>query len=341
MRSTGADFDQSPPARGLRNIDTMKSVNPGSPAPVAGEKIPVFLTTGVTYDEKRLTRQIGELLEAAVPDLSRQTRVLVKPNLLTGKTAPATTHPLVVKGVVAYLLDGGARVVVGDSPAFGTAEKVARKTGLAAALSGFPVEIVSLGAARKTVLDCGVTIGLSGRALDTELILNLPKLKAHSQFRVTGAVKNLFGCVVGARKALAHYRHGHLSSLFHRMLIDISQLLPDTISVMDAVTVMSGTGPIDGAARDLSFIGASTSPVALDTAVYTALGLSPSDMIIWREARARGIRGSDPKQIVYPFASPEEIDTSGFILPGSLKPVTFHPFRLLKGRLKSLISRLA
>ncbi len=317
----------------------MKSESRNSTAPGAEKNIPVFLTTGVTYDEKRLTRQIGELLEAVIVDLPRHTRVLVKPNLISAKKKLATTHPLVVKGAVSYLLDCGARIVVGDSPAIGTAEKVARKNGLADALSEFSIDVVSLGAARKIVLDCGVTIGLSGQALDTDLIVSLPKLKAHGQLLVTGAVKNLFGCVVGARKALAHYRHGHMSSLFHQMLIEISQVLPRTISIMDAITVMSGTGPIDGTAATLSLLGASENPVALDTAIYTALGLYPADVIIWQEALAKGVTGSDSDQIEYPLAHSGDIDVSRFSIPATLKPVTFHPFRLLKGRLKSLMAR--
>ena len=304
-----------------------------------GSRVCVWFATGITYDPQLLTRRIGELLEVLIPDLPHQTRVLVKPNLLTGKTTLATTHPLVVKGVVTYLLDCGAKVVVGDSPAFGPAEKVAQKNGLAAVISGLSVELVSLGAARKIGLPCGVSVGISGQALDTELILNLPKLKAHSQLLVTGAVKNLFGCVVGARKALAHYRYGDISTLFHQMLIEIMQALPRTVSVMDAVTVMSETGPINGSACDLFLLGASESPVALDTAIYSALGLSPADVILWNKARAMGILGSDPDCIDYPFACPEDIDTTSLVLPDTLKPVSFNPVRLVKGRLKSVMAR--
>jgi len=302
-------------------------------------RISVFLSTGATYDDRPLTRLIGERLTAVLPDLRRQTDVLVKPNLLMGRKFLATTHPLVVKGVVQYLLDCGARVVVGDSPAFGLAEKVAAKTGLTAALAPLPVNLVSLDRPRKVQLPCGVTVGLARRALDAELILNVPKLKAHGQLRLTGAVKNLFGCVVGARKALAHYRHGDVATRFHEMLVEISQVLPRTISVMDAITVMSGTGPIDGTAAELRLLGVSESPVALDTAIYTALGLSPADVVVWQEALSRHLAGSDPDRIDYPLAHPGAIDVTRFSIPATLKPVTFHPVRLVKGRIKSLAAR--
>jgi uncharacterized protein (DUF362 family) len=37
-------------------------------------------------------------------------------------------------------------------------------------------------------------------------VINLPKFKTHGLTRLTGAVKNLFGCLPGAQKAGFHAR---------------------------------------------------------------------------------------------------------------------------------------
>ena len=42
---------------------------------------------------------------------------------------------------------------------------------------------------------------ISRAILDADLIINVPKFKTHMQTRVTGAVKNMFGILVGAEKA--------------------------------------------------------------------------------------------------------------------------------------------
>ena len=47
------------------------------------------------------------------------------------------------------------------------------------------------------------------------------------------------------------------------------QAMPETVSLVDGVMSMQRTGPIDGDPFDLSLLGASSNPVALDTALYT------------------------------------------------------------------------
>jgi uncharacterized protein (DUF362 family) len=290
------------------------------------------------YEPRPVRKSVGMLLETIQCRPSKGTRILVKPNLLTPKKALATTHPLVVRAVCEYFLDYGAMVSVGDSPAFGTAKKVANSNGLAEALDGLPIEIINLSRPTKIRLASGISIGISQKALEKDLIINVAKLKAHSQLRVTAAVKNFFGCVVGFRKALAHCRYGDMSNLFESLLIEIMQALPETVSLVDGVMTMQRTGPIDGDPFDLSLLGASSNPVALDTALYTILGLQPHHVPLL-ESQKRGLSGAHIHELNYPLAQPEEFDTAGLTLPSPLKPVTFYSIRFLKGRLKSMFHR--
>jgi len=301
--------------------------------------IPVALCRVSKYEPRPVRKSVGMLLETIRCRPPRGARILVKPNLLTPKKALATTHPLVVKAVCEYLLDYGARVSVGDSPAFGTAEKVANANGLVEALNGLPIEIINLSRPTKIRLASGISIGISQKALEKDLIINVAKLKAHSQLRVSAAVKNFFGCVVGFRKALAHCQYGDMSNLFESLLIELMQAMPETVSLVDAVVAMQRTGPIDGDPFDLSLLGASSNPVALDTALYTILGLQPHHVPLWLESQKRGLSGAHIHELSYPLAQPEEFDAAGFTLPSILKPVTFHPVRFLSGRLKSMFNR--
>jgi uncharacterized protein (DUF362 family) len=201
--------------------------------------IPVHLARCAGYDHPDLPGTVAGLLGRVLPQDLAGVRVLVKPNLVGPRTmALATTHPAVVRAVCLALLARGAEVRVGDSPAFGTARSMARLTGLTRALAGLPVRIVNLGRPRPLRLSFGATIGLSADALDAGLIVNLPKLKAHSQMRVTGAVKNLFGCVVGFRKAFAHARHGDHGCRFASLILEVAQALPPTVSLVDGVTAI-------------------------------------------------------------------------------------------------------
>ena len=142
-------------------------------------------------------------LEQAGPGHMRSLRgakVLVKPNLLTA-TPLACTSPEVTAAVCSWLLDQGAHVTVLDSPGFGRAESVARAIGLTELLRPLGLAVTGPGNAVSLKLDNGSRFGVSRQALECDLILSVPRVKAHSQMLLTLAVKNLFGLVVGMRKA--------------------------------------------------------------------------------------------------------------------------------------------
>jgi uncharacterized protein (DUF362 family) len=267
-------------------------------------------------------------------------RVLVKPNLVAPRNAALScTEPDLARAVCAALLDLGLRVTVADSPAFGSAARVARAAGLDRTLKPLGLAVRSLKRPAPLALSFGGRIGLSRDALEHDLILNLPRLKAHGQMRITAAVKNLFGCVTGCRKALAHAVIGDAPGLFPRLIVEVMAALPPVRTLLDGRLAMHRTGPIQGDPFALGLLAASSDPVALDTAVYALLGLSPEQVPLWAECRRRGLPGADPANLHYPLDQPRAFDPAGFLLPEPLEPIVFKPLRLLRGRLKSLLGR--
>ena len=125
------------------------------------------------------------------------------------------------------------------------------------------------------------------RLMEFDAILNLPKLKVHRMLGLSGAVKNHFGCVTSVWKALLHVLWGDRGNRFESMLMDLLDLLPPSVSLMDAVVAMHVTGPVDGSPFPLKMLAASPSAVALDTALYTLLHLAPADVPLWQEAVRR------------------------------------------------------
>lgn len=187
----------------------------------------------------------------------------------------------------------GAKVFVGDSPAFGSARAVARKIGLLEFLRPLGVELCTLGR-KKRLKTGGHKAVISREALNADVIVNLPKLKAHSQMRVTAGVKNLFGCVCGMQKAIWHARLGADVSSFSEFLLAVSGHFPNTFTLLDAITVMQGSGPTKGRPLQLGAVVAADDPFALDTAVYEQLGLRPNEVPMWRAAQDKGIPAADP-----------------------------------------------
>ncbi len=304
-------------------------------------QIPVALLRQETYSRLALELAVERLFAACGLDFPRGERVLVKPNLVSRANARLScTHPEVVRAVCAHLLDLGAVPRVADSPAFGSAGRVAQACGLAEALRGLGLRVSSLGRPVPLALSLGGHIGVSREALEADRILSVARLKAHGQFRVTASVKNLFGCVCGCRKALAHMRLGDAPGAMESMVLDVFAALPPVAGVVDGVQCMHRGGPVHGEGYALGLLGASPAPLALDTVLFDLLGQSPDSVPLWAEARRRGLPGHDPAQAAFVLQGPQAFDASGFVIAGELEPMRFEPLRFVRGRVKSLLHRL-
>jgi uncharacterized protein (DUF362 family) len=293
-------------------------------------RIAVALAKCAQYDTSNVPDTVGRLLETVACKPARGTRVLVKPNLLA-PTPPdflPCTHPLVVRAVCQYLLDLGAEVRVGDSPTFGNAIEIGRKIGLTETLADLPVRIVNLTRPRLVRLSSGRRVPISQVALENDLILSVSKLKTHHQVRITAAVKNVYGCITGLGKPILHLISGDSDSRFERMLLDIWKELPQSFSLMDAVTAMHGHGPTHGEPYPLGLLAASPSPVALDSAVMSILGLRPAEAPLWQLAQRLNLPGAKLEDLTYPLETPDSFTVNGFKVPDHLVPISFRPWKL-------------
>ncbi len=253
-----------------------------------------------SYDYNKLKADVHDVLEAlGHVGISAGTKVLIKPNFL----APAhpdraiTTHPNIVRAVAEYALDKGAVVQVSDSEAMGSFSKVIKDCGYEESLAGLPVKLSELTESANVMTQGPFgKIELAKDALEADVIINLPKLKTHTQMALTLAVKNLFGCVVGARKPEWHFRVGEDKELFAKLLVSIYDVLRPSINLMDGILAMEGTGPgTRGVPRHLGLLIASTDALSLDTAICEMFGLDHYALMTSNAARELCLEGDDPK----------------------------------------------
>ncbi len=232
-----------------------------------------------SYDYSELKPAVDAILDNTIGNIGLTgKRVLIKPNLLRPARPEQAilTHPMVIKAVAQHVLGRGGRPVVSDSNAMGAFDKVAQQNGIKDALKGLDVELQPLQNPR--IVETGdpviKTIELSADALDADVIINLPKLKTHSQMLLTLGVKNLFGCIVGLRKTEWHLRMGIDRELFGRLLVLVYRAVNPTVTLLDGVLSMEGNGPgTGGKPRRLDVLMGSTDTPALDAAVCIMLGV--------------------------------------------------------------------
>jgi Pyruvate/2-oxoacid:ferredoxin oxidoreductase delta subunit len=132
--------------------------------------------------------------------------------------------------------------------------------------------------------------------LETDGIINLPKLKTHNLTRMTGAVKNLYGCIPGALKKALHMLNP-TAQAFSRMLVSLSLLLRPRLHIMDGIVAMEGNGPAGGDPRPMGVLLFSTDPVALDALMCRLVELDPLYMPSARPGRAWGLGTYVPEEI--------------------------------------------
>lgn len=211
--------------------------------------------------------------------VSRGDIVLIKPNFLLSKAVEkaVTTHPEVILAVgEAALNAGAAKVLVGDSPGFGSGLGVARKIGLAAPARDSGLQLLDFNQAAVVDNPDGIRykrFELERTALEVDKIINLAKVKTHQQMFLTLAVKNMFGCVVGVRKGAWHFEAGRDAEIFATMLLDLHYRLRPALNILDGIVMMEGNGPGAGDPRHLGLLMASVDAVALDRIMCEVLSL--------------------------------------------------------------------
>lgn len=247
-----------------------------------------------TYAEQVIRPIVFAMLASAeAPEIDRGTRVLIKPNFL----APAepdkavTTHPLVVRAAAEFALDKGARVLIADSPAMGNFSRLLNKGGYAETLKGLDVTIKPFEAT--VTVDVGEPFGriaMAKDAMDAEVVLNLAKLKTHTQMMLTLGVKNLFGCIVGLKKPEWHMRTGVDRHLFGRLIVSVYEAVAPAYTIVDGILAMEGQGPgKSGRPRELGMLIGGQSAHAVDHVVCLKVGLDPEALATHRNAREMGV----------------------------------------------------
>ena len=256
--------------------------------------VPIVIIKSSSYGYDQLRSNVFDILERLDRGtIKKGSSVLIKPNLLTAAKPEqaVTTHPLVIKAAAEYAISKNATVRVGDSPATGSFQRLLRECGIKDALKGMPVEISPLRTSRIVPVDGKwKNLELSDEALEADVIINLPKLKTHTQMGLTLAVKNLFGCVVGMKKPEWHYRVGENKELFAELLVSIYRVLEPQINLIDGILAMEGDGPgTGGTPRHIGVLMGSTNALSLDMAICRMVGIDRYSLLTNRAARDMGL----------------------------------------------------
>jgi uncharacterized protein (DUF362 family)/ferredoxin len=264
-------------------------------------------------------------------------RVLIKPNMLSAKppSAAVTTHPALLKAVISLVQQSGGIALVGDSPGFGTLRSVARRSGMLRVVEESGAELVEFSEVRAVTTTGTIKrFEVAAPYLDADRVINLPKLKTHEMMTLTCGVKNLYGILVGAAKPAWHLQAGTDRQLFARVLLELYQIRPPDLTIVDAITAMEGDGPGSGDPCPVGLLLAGTNPLAVDVIAAEIAGIPKKLLFVEREAERIGIPGADRDSIELFGVPLQDLQIRPFRLP-PLSDIEFGLPRFVKDRLRN------
>lgn len=305
----------------------------------------VSLIRAASYDQPFLRASLETLLEplgGIGAFVKAGDRVLLKPNLLTsgrlGKEC--TTRPELVYCVAQLVQEAGGKPFFGDSPAFGSAKGVAIANGYLPMMEELNLPVVEFHGQRyETVSREFNHLRLCKEAMDADVVINLPKVKSHSQLTLTMGVKNLFGCVPGKMKAWWHMEAGKDENRFGEMLVETARAVNPNLTIVDGIIGHEGNGPSGGEPRQLNVLGASSDVFALDRAIVEILSVDPAIVPTVVAAKRLGLV-KELSDIHFSHLQPLELQVMDWKLPDALMPIDFGMPRVIRSTFKHLYIRL-
>jgi len=252
-----------------------------------------------SYENVRLAvERVFELFPIAI----KGKKVFIKPNVLRSSTASENivTNPSVLRAVIEKVqaMDPDS-IIVGDNPglfSYGANEESFTKTGLKEAALGHYQNIGN--DSQKVDFNARFmpSVIVSRAVLEADIFISLPKFKTHGLTVLTGAIKNSYGILPGAQKAMLHKIAGN-PERFHEVIVDVFRIRVPDLFIVDAIVGMEGNGPASPDLRDIGLVLASDNAVAVDAVIATMMGCEPGRLRFLQKAREAGLGDYDLKSI--------------------------------------------
>jgi uncharacterized protein (DUF362 family) len=243
----------------------------------------------------------AEIVKAAIDALggiktfvSRGDVVVIKPNIAWDRTPEqaGTTNPDVVAAVVRLCFEAGAKKVrVFDRPV-NDPRRCYVQSGIAPAASALGANVDFVDDRKFRDMDINGE-ALKSWALYTELfeadkVINIPIAKHHGSAKLTMSMKNWMGVMGGQRRQI----HQKLDE----SLVDLSMKIKPTLTILDAVRILTANGPQGGSLADvkkLDTVIAGVDQVAVDSYGATLFSMKGSDLGYVRLGHERGLGQMD------------------------------------------------
>ena len=235
-----------------------------------------------SYNKEKVSESLKkgiDLLGGIKSLFAHNEKILLKPNILVGDKPDkgVTTNPSILAGLADLLSEAKYSITYGDSPGFGSLKRGAENSGIKKIFDDRDIEAADFSTIDYVSFPEGnilKKIPLAKGVTSSDAVISISKMKTHGFTRITGAVKNQFGCVPGLIKGEFHVKMPDIQD-FSTILHDINNCIKPRLYIMDGVVAMEGNGPRGGNTVRMNALLFSTDPVALDMVFCKLIDLKP------------------------------------------------------------------
>jgi uncharacterized protein (DUF362 family) len=256
----------------------------------AAERPDLVVARGAGRSPSLITKAAIDALGGMKRFVSRGDVVVIKPNIGWDRTPEqaANTNPEVVAAVVKLCFDAGAKRVKVFDRSVNDPRRCYKQSGIADAASALGAEVSFIDDRRfRDVSIKGRVLTswpLYADALEADKIINVPVAKHHGLAKLTMSMKNWMG-IMGGQRGRIHQKIGEC-------LADICLVVKPTLTVLDAVRVLTTNGPQGGSLADvkkLDTVIVGVDQVGIDSYGATLFGMKGSDLSYVKAGAAAGL----------------------------------------------------
>jgi len=247
---------------------------------------------------KKSINKLLDLIDYSFPKYIKN--VVIKPNMCYywDYTTGQTTNPKIVGALIDLIRErfsSSPKFFIVESDASAMKCKYAFKfLGYEKLANDYDVTLINLSEDKSEKIKVKVgtkclNLMIPQTIRNSDLKINVPKIKFFGRVKFSGVLKNIFGCNPEPNK----YKY-HL--ILDKTIIAINKIMNFDIHILDGIIVVGSK------TRKLNLIIASQDPVALDAAASKIAGLNPKSISYLTLAQKEGLgnisftsRGEDPK----------------------------------------------
>ncbi len=210
-------------------------------------------------------------------------KVLIKPNIVS-PIEESVTDFNIIRAVVDEVKKCNAIPYIGENSGFEFSTeqtfKILKVNELAKKLDVKLVNFEKSNKLKKVNVPYLKYLEIPAEVLDSDVIINLPKMKMHNLTIITAAMKNMMGILKRENRRRMHMHDIDLS------IVDLNRIIKPNLTIVDALSIRSKA--VFGKSYDINAVIAGTNSVDIDRFCCKLMNISYNDVKYIRKASNLG-----------------------------------------------------